>query len=184
MNVDLKKLRQQQQTTASTPVPQPQKNIQPTEKKDITTFKIEPKKELPIQVAPIPKVTSSVAEREGAAMAVNERRTEVSQVVSFRSDSLQIALYDNGQIDGDTVSVLMNGEVIMSKQGLKATAIKHTIYLSPGVEEFNIVLYAENLGTLPPNTGLVVVRDGSDVYNLRFSSDYQKNTGIVFRRKK
>jgi hypothetical protein len=183
MNVDLKKLRRQQQTvSASTPAPQ--KNIQPTEKKEITAVKIEPKKEAPIYVAPIPKVTSTIAEREGAALAVNERRTEVSQVVSFKSDSLQIALYDNGQIDGDTVSVLMNGEVILSKQGLKATAIKHTIYLAPGVEEFNIVLYAENLGTLPPNTGLVVVRDGTDVYNLRFSSDYQKNTGIVFRRKK
>ncbi len=182
MNVDLKKLRQSQVATNNNP--SPQKNIQAVEKKEPTTVKIESKKEAPIYVAPIPKVNTTPAEREGAAMAVNERRTEVSQVVNFRSDSLQIALYDNGQIDGDTVSVLMNGEVILSRQGLKATAIKHTIYLAPGVEEFNIVLYAENLGTLPPNTGLVVVRDGTDVYNLRFSADYQKNTGIVFRRKK
>ena len=135
-------------------------------------------------VTPIPKVKTSVVERNGAALAVNDRRTEVTQVVNFKSDSLQFALYDNGQIDGDTVSVLMNGQVIMSKQGLKAVATRHTIYLAPGDEEFHIVLYAENLGTLPPNTGLLVVRDGTDVYNLRFSSDYQKNTGIVFRRKK
>jgi hypothetical protein len=181
MNVDLKKLRQQQTVTNSTPAPQ--KNIQATEKKETTNVKIEAKKEAPIVVAPIPRVKTSPAERNGAAMAINDRRTEVSQVVNFKSDSLQIALYDNGQIDGDTVSVLMNGQVIMSRQGLKATATRHTIYLEPGLEEFNIVLYAENLGTLPPNTGVMVVRDGADVYNLRFSSDFQKNTGIIFRRK-
>ena len=100
------------------------------------------------------------------------------------SDSLQLSLYDNGEIDGDTVSVFMNGEVLMAKQGLKASAIKKTIYITPGNEDFTLVLFAENLGKYPPNTGLLVVRDGDDVYNLRFSSDFQKNAGIVFKRKK
>jgi hypothetical protein len=73
----------------------------------------------------------------------------------------------------------------MPRQGLKASAIRKTIYLTPGKDdEFSLVLYAENLGTYPPNTGLLVVHDGEDVYNLRFSSDFKKNTGIIFRRKK
>jgi hypothetical protein len=98
--------------------------------------------------------------------------------------SLELALYDNGEIDGDTVSVLMNGEVILAKQGLKATAIKKTIYLTPGKDdEFTMVLYAENLGKYPPNTGLLVVHDGDDVYNVRFSADFQTNAGIIFKRK-
>jgi hypothetical protein len=103
--------------------------------------------------------------------------------VSFKSDRLELALYDNGEIDGDTVSIYLDGEVILSKQGLKASAIKKTIYIKPGQEDFSLVLFAENLGRYPPNTGLLVVRDGEDIYNLRFSSDFQKNTGIVFRRK-
>ncbi len=118
------------------------------------------------------------------AAIIAGRKSEFSQQVNFRSDSLQVSLYDNGEIDGDTVSVFMNGEVIMAKQGLKSSAIRKTIYLAPGQEEFTLVLFAENLGKYPPNTGLLVVRDGDDVYNLRFSSDYEKNTGIVFRRKK
>jgi hypothetical protein len=87
-------------------------------------------------------------------------------------------------VDGDTVSVFLNGEVILSKQGLKASAIKKTIYITPQNEDFTLVLFAENLGKYPPNTGLLVVHDGDDVYNLRFSSDFKTNAGIVFRRKK
>jgi hypothetical protein len=105
-------------------------------------------------------------------------------VVEFKSDSLLLSLYDNGEIDGDTVSVLLNGEIIMAKQGLKATAIKKTIYISPNPDEtFTLVLYAEYLGKYPPNSGLVVVRDGDDIYNVRFSADLQRNAAIVFRRK-
>lgn len=113
------------------------------------------------------------------------RKSEFSQVVDFKSDSLLLALYDNGEIDGDTVSVFMNGEMIMARQGLKASAIRKTIYIQPGQEEdFTLVLFADNLGKYPPNTGLLVVQDGDDIYHLRFSSDFQKSTGIVFRRKK
>ena len=112
------------------------------------------------------------------------RKSEFSQVVNFKSDSLELALYDNGEIDGDTVSVFLNGEEILAKQGLKASAIKKTIYITPGKEEFSLVLYADNLGKYPPNTGLLVVHDGEDVYNIRFNADFQKNAGVVFRRKK
>jgi hypothetical protein len=118
------------------------------------------------------------------AAVIAGRKSEFSQGVNFKSDSLVISLYDNGEIDGDTVSVFMNGEIIMSHQGLKASAIKKTIYITPGNEDFSLVLFADNLGKYPPNTGLLVVYDGDDTYNLRFSSDYQKNAGIVFRRKK
>ena len=112
------------------------------------------------------------------------RKSEFSQVVNFKSDSLELALYDNGEIDGDTVSVFLNGEEILAKQGLKAAAIKKTIYITPGKEEFSLVLYADNLGKYPPNTGLLVVHDGEDVYNIRFNADFQKNAGVVFQRKK
>jgi hypothetical protein len=118
------------------------------------------------------------------AAVIEGRKTEFNQIVSFNADSLEISLYDNGEIDGDTVSVFMNGEVIMAKQGLKSKAIKRTIYITEANEQFTLVMFAENLGKYPPNTGLLVVHDGDDVYNLRFSSDLQKSSGIVFKRKK
>ncbi len=133
----------------------------------------------------IPENQKLLADIIAPAAFIAGRKSEFSQTVNFKSDSLELALYDNGEIDGDTVSVFMNGEALLYKQGLKATAIKKTIYLPPGKDdEFTLVLYAENLGKYPPNTGMLIVHDGEDVYNLRFSSDFQKNAGIVFRRKK
>ena len=115
---------------------------------------------------------------------IEGRKSEFSQEVNFKSDSLLLSLYDNGEIDGDTVSIYMNGDVIMPRQGLKSAAIRKTIYLPAESEEFTLVMFAESLGKYPPNTGLLVIRDGEDVYNLRFSSDFQKSSGILFRRKK
>lgn len=119
-----------------------------------------------------------------AAAFVEQRKTVAPQVVEFKSDSLELKLYDNGEIDGDTVSVLLNGEILLTKQGLKASAIKKTIYIQPGSNEITLVLYAENLGKYPPNTGLLVVHDGEDVYQVRFSADLQQNASVIFRRKK
>ena len=119
------------------------------------------------------------------AAVIAGRKSEFSQVVNFKTDSLVISLYDNGEIDGDTVSVFLNGEVLLSHQGLKSSAIKKTIYITPGQQEdFTLVMFAESLGKYPPNTGLLVVRDGEDVYNIRFSSDLQKSSGVIFRKKK
>ena len=119
-----------------------------------------------------------------AAAFVGQRKTVAPQIVEFKSDSLELKLYDNGEIDGDTVSVLLNGELLLAKQGLKAAAIKKTIYIQPGSDEITLVLYAENLGKYPPNTGLLVVHDGEDVYQVRFSADLQQNAAVVLRRKK
>lgn len=119
-----------------------------------------------------------------AAAFVEKRKTIAPQILEFKSDSLELKLYDNGEIDGDTVSILLNGEIVLAKQGLKASAIKKTIYIQPGTDELTLVLYAENLGKYPPNTGLLVVHDGEDVYQVRFSADLQQNAAVIFRRKK
>ncbi len=118
------------------------------------------------------------------AAEVNDRKLEMVETVFFKSDSLQLTLYDNGEVDGDTVSVLINGKVVMPKQGLSTKAIRKTIYLPPGTDSLQLIMYAENLGSIPPNTGLLVVQDGDAVYEIRFSADMGKNSSIVFRRRK
>lgn len=133
--------------------------------------------------------TNTIAENEKkttpvAAIGVKERTTVLQQTVSFTTDSLQLSLYDNGEVDGDTVSVLMNGQLILEKQGLSTTAIKKTIYIPSNIDRVELVMYAESLGSIPPNTGLLVIKDGKSLYEIRFSGDLQKNASIVFNRKK
>jgi hypothetical protein len=118
-----------------------------------------------------------------AAADINGRIIETIQRVNYTSDSLVITLYDNGEVDGDTVSVLMNGNVIMPMIGLSTKPVRKTIYTKDITDSIQIVMYAENLGSLPPNTGLLIVNDGKDRYEIRFSGDLKKNSAIVLKRK-
>ena len=160
------------------------KNNPATEQK-VAAVKIDTvAKPAPVAVAiitkPEPAKTKPVA---NAAVDIVNRTIETIQSVNYSSDSLVLTLYDNGEVDGDTVSVLMNGEVIMPRVGLTTNAVRKTIYTKDLPDSIQIVMYAETLGSLPPNTGLLIVYDGKDRYEIRFSGDLKKNAAIVFRRK-
>ena len=45
-------------------------------------------------------------------------------------------------------------------------------------------MYAENLGRIAPNTGLLIVQDGDKRHEIRFSGDMQKSSAIIFRRQR
>ena len=120
-----------------------------------------------------------------AAAEIKNRQIETIQTVEIAHDSLVLTLYDNGTVDGDTVSVLINGKVVWPRVGLLATATNKTIHLeSSDGDSLVVVMYAENLGSIAPNTGLLVVRDGDKNYEIRFSGDLQKNSAIILKRKK
>jgi hypothetical protein len=128
---------------------------------------------------------ATISPVKNAMPDLSKRTIETIQSVYIKSDSLILTLYDNGTVDGDTVSVIMNGVVIMPRVGLSTKAYNKTIYLTPEMgDSINIIMYAENLGSIPPNTGLLVVRDGGKDYEIRFSGDLTRNSAIILRRKK
>jgi hypothetical protein len=133
-------------------------------------------------------VSNTIVSKQGKVIApaaeVENRENVVQQTVYFTSDSLQLSLYDNGEVDGDTVSVLMNGNIIMAKEGLSTNAVRKTIYTGQDKDSIELVMYAENLGSIPPNTGLLVVHDGKSIYEIRFSGDLKKNASIILRKRK
>ena len=72
----------------------------------------------------------------------------------------------------------------MPLQGLTAKGINKTIYLTPEMgDSLTLIMYAENVGNIPPNTGLPVVHDGDDNYENRFSGDLKKNSAIILKRR-
>ena len=120
----------------------------------------------------------------GPAADVAKRKIETIETVFFNSDSLVLTLYDNGEVDGDTVTILMNGKVIWPRQGLTANGVNKTLMIPKGTDSIQLIMYAENLGSIPPNTGLLVVRDSGRDYEIRFSGDLQRNAAILLRRQR
>jgi hypothetical protein len=45
-------------------------------------------------------------------------------------------------------------------------------------------MYAENMGSIAPNTGLLFVQDGANRYEIRFEGDMKKSSAIVLRRRR
>jgi hypothetical protein len=110
-----------------------------------------------------------------------KRASDLIQTLSVFEDSITVALYDNGEIDGDTVSVFVNEKLLLNKVGLGAKAQKFTIYVPVG-QMVQVSLFAETLGTIPPNTGLMVVYSGEQRYQVFFTSTLEKSASILFRR--
>jgi hypothetical protein len=130
---------------------------------------------------PVAIVAPSVTK---GAVDVDKRTNKLEESVYFENDSLILALYDNGEIDGDTVTVIMNGNIVFSKQGLGIKANSKIVYIPSNVDTINLVMYAESLGEIPPNTGLLVVKDGNKTYDVHFSADLKSNAAILLKRRK
>ncbi len=149
-------------------------NQAPVKKSDIVSLSMEKRNEQIVGVLG-PVITSQ---------ELAKRKIETIRTVDFKSDSLILTLYDNGVIDGDTVSVILNGKTIISRQMLTAKALTKTIYITSELgDSLQLIMYAENLGSIAPNTGLLLIQDGEDRYQIRFAGDLQKNSAITLRRK-
>jgi len=180
---------------AVAPPPKPEKKAPPvvTPKPAPVVAKavvpVEEKKPAPAEVKQVPKpppppvVVVAPSITQGAS-EIAKRTTKTDQAFYFESDSLSLTLYDNGEVDGDTVTVLMNGGIIFSKQGLSEKPNTKTIYISSAMDSVKLVMYAESLGEIPPNTGLMIIMDGEKRYEVRFSADLKTNAAIILRRKR
>lgn len=133
-----------------------------------------------VKVAPLPK---SAAPGTVAPLSPAERKNRVLSSLQIASDSLVLQFYDNGVVDGDVISVYIDGVLVIASQKLTDRPIKKTISIAPEQSSIEIKLVAENLGTLPPNTGLLVIQDGALRHNINFSADLQNNASIILRKK-
>ena len=186
------------QQTKTIVVPQPQKEEKKIEKPLIVQQTKQEEKKTEVKESPVraeeknnivaaktPSVVEKAPTGPPAAKEIDKRFIETIRTVEIQRDSLVFSLYDNGAVDGDTVSVLLNGQVIMPRVGLLERATNKTIYLTPEMgDSISVIMYAENLGSIPPNTGLLVIREGEKIYEIRFSGDLNKNSKIILVRKK
>jgi hypothetical protein len=126
--------------------------------------------------------TTPVKNEVPAVLPYDQRKEHLHQTVDIASDSLMLSLYDNGVVDGDSISVYLNDQLLIPSMQLRSVATKKGIYIG-AMNEVKLVLVADNLGTIPPNTGLLIIRDGDKTYQLNFTADMQTNASILLRRR-
>jgi zinc protease len=114
--------------------------------------------------------------------STGNRKNVVTKTIDTKSAEVKIELYDNGDIDGDEVTVYFNGNVVSSKAKLTDKAITINLKAIKGATN-ELVMFAENLGSIPPNTALMKVYCDGQTYELRIESDEKKNGAIRFNLK-
>jgi hypothetical protein len=112
------------------------------------------------------------------------RRKDIVKTIAITQPTFKLDFYDNGEIDGDSISVFYNGKVVLSHQRLSDKPISLTLSIDKNARENIVTMYADNLGTIPPNTALMVVTDGSKRYEVRMESDTTKSGSVVFKSPK
>ncbi|MFM7839869.1 MAG: hypothetical protein ACKO6K_09900, partial [Chitinophagaceae bacterium] len=123
---------------------------------------------IPIEEKPVPK-------------ALAGRINEVIEQIKTNAREIEVRIYDNGSIDNDTVSVYLDNILMLSNKRLTDKPLTVTFQLDDSQDTHELILVAENMGEIPPNTSLMIINAGSKQYEVRITSTEQKNAVVVFK---
>jgi hypothetical protein len=155
-------------------------NKPPTKKitKPIAKTTIKPKIDttaktnIPVVKNPVKITTSAI---------LKERQNELMKSLTVTDPDVTIKLYDNGEIDDDTISVFYDKKLMLSNKRLSAAPIILKLKMEDDGEDHELVMVAENLGRIPPNTSLMIVEAGDQRFDVRITSTAQKNALVRFK---
>lgn len=109
-----------------------------------------------------------------------ERKNKEQSRIEVNVRSITLNVYDNAIIDGDTVSIFYNGKLLLGRQRLSEKPIVINLELDEKQTRHEVILVAENLGGIPPNTALIVVYAGNKRHELFSSASLEENAVLVF----
>ena len=113
---------------------------------------------------------------EKVTPVINGRNTKVIESFEITDAEITIDIVDNAEADGDEISLFFNGNEIASKQTLTEKTISFKVKAVKGTN--SIVMFAENLGSTPPNTALMLIKCAGKEYRATVRSDL-KESGAV-----
>ena len=125
-----------------TPEKKPAKKEEPAPQ-PVRTIPVEP-------IAPAPVKAPSIEEKFAS------RQKQFIKEIPLTGDTLELRFYDNAEIDGDSISLFLNDGLLAKNIRLTANPYILRIPLASMKENNELVMVAENLGTIPPNTSYMI----------------------------
>ena len=151
--------------------------VPPIKEKTLSEKK-EPEKEKTVIAEPKPLVAPGIEEK-----FISRQKTFIKEI-PLAGDSVELKFYDNAEIDGDSISLFLNDKLL--QQHIRLTANAYIIKLA--VKDLQLtnelVMVAENLGAIPPNTAYMVAIINEDRHDAYLASTEGSSAMIRFTRKK
>ena len=99
-------------------------------------------------------------EQERIVEYLTKRINKKPIFIFVTSDTVAIEIYDNGIHDKDSVSVIYNKRIVVDREELKVNKpIKFKLKVDKVAKNNELVFVAENLGSEPPNTGVMFITE-------------------------
>lgn len=134
--------------------------------------------ENPQKLTSAPVTEKPVTPTKTEQPAENRPAKEVKSI-QVKNDKVKVDIYDDGEVDNDIVSLYYNNTLLAGKKVLTANAVSFELTIEKGKTN-ELILYAENLGDIPPNTALMVITDGTERHEVRLSADLKNNAVVRF----
>jgi len=112
---------------------------------------------------------------------LNSRRVVEQQKMTLSPGDWELLVWDRQKVDGDSVSLWINGEWFLTDHLLTATQKAYALPLKPGI--YYLVLHAHNLGEIPPNTAGILLRQGRFQRVVDLKSDLSRSAMLVLEVK-
>ena len=138
-----------------------------------------------VKVLPAPKTAEKqLTVKKTIEEEFKIREKIIATDIPITGDSIELRFYDNAEIDGDSISLFLNNKLIF--QHIRLTAAAYTIKLP--VNELNenneLVMVAENLGSIPPNTSYMLAIVDNKRYEAMLKSTEETSAVIKLTKQK
>lgn len=133
---------------------------------------------------PTPPIIKNKVPDVPTPYVIKSRSNELVKVLTVTDPDVTIKIYDNGEIDGDSISVYLDNKLVLSNKMLTASPLILKLKMDDINNEHELTMVAENLGTIPPNTSIMIVEAGEQRFEVRITSTEQKNAVVRFRYQK
>jgi hypothetical protein len=129
--------------------------------------------ELPVKTIPETNIAADVRpiiSAPGIQQKFASRKKVFATEIPLSGDSIELRFYDNAQIDGDSISLFLNDELLF--EHIRLTEKAYTIKLPVAKLGMSneLIMVAENLGSIPPNTSYMVAIMDEKRYEARLES--------------
>lgn len=135
-----------------------------------------------INTPPVVITNPSVVVQKPAVL--KNRSNELMKTLTVTDLNVTVKLYDNGEIDDDTISVYLDNKLVLSSKRLTAAPLIIKFKIDEDNAGHELTMVAENLGRIPPNTSLMIVECGEQRFDVRITSTEQKNAVVRFKYQK
>lgn len=146
------------------PEKQPKQAMDTAKQRDLFSWIPKQKPSEPSTPAYVPKPLSD------PDVAFNERKKVLVQQLDLHTDNLELRIFDNGIIDDDTIALYLNNQKIRSFYRLKSESLSLDYLADKLPDTIDIVMVAQNMGFIPPNTAVMEMIMNDKVYTLGLES--------------